>query len=98
MTQYTPGPWKVVSGTVETATGIPIACMDRAPGNGTRPVERDRNAHLIAAAPERLTVLAGFARFSAETGGARHYDLTGLCSDARALLARIEAVEDDNGE
>ena len=52
MIEYTKGEWKVVSGMVETSTGIPIARMDREPGNGTIPVERDVNAHLIAAAPD----------------------------------------------
>ena len=51
-TGHTPGPWKVVSGAVETGSGIPIASMDRESGNGTLPVERDENARLIAAAPD----------------------------------------------
>lgn len=54
---HTPGPWQVNSGMVETATGIPIAWMDRKPNNGTMPVERDQNAKLVAAAPELLEAL-----------------------------------------
>lgn len=63
---HTPGPWVVCSGMVETVPtdtphhehcGIPIAHMDRTPGNGTLPVERDANARLIAAAPDLLTAL-----------------------------------------
>ncbi len=50
----TPGPWEVNSGMVQTVSGIPIAHMDRAPGNGTRPCERDSNAYLIAASPRLL--------------------------------------------
>jgi len=64
-TDYTPGPWEVCSGMVQTVAEhkckipgcgvhIPIAYMDREPGNGTLPVERDANARLIAAAPELL--------------------------------------------
>jgi hypothetical protein len=59
---FTPGPWEVSSGAVQTLTGIPIANMDREPGNGTMPVERDRNAQLIAQAPElykQLSALVG---------------------------------------
>lgn len=52
--EYTPGPWRMSSGMVETVTGIPIAWMDREPGNGTLPVERDANARLICAAPDLL--------------------------------------------
>jgi hypothetical protein len=65
---HTPGPWEVSSGMVQTirehecklpgcGTHIPIAYMDRTPGNGTLPVERDCNAHLIAAAPDLLYAL-----------------------------------------
>ena len=58
MTEHTPGPWTVVSGAVETTEmgGIPIANMDREPGNGTLPVERDANARLMATAPELLDI------------------------------------------
>jgi hypothetical protein len=62
---HTPGPWETSCGMVQTVreheckiTGcgvhIPIALMDRTPGNGTVPTERDANAHLIAQAPELL--------------------------------------------
>src|SRR5574343_152984 len=47
----TPGPWHVSCGSVYGPEGQPIADMDREPGNGTYPTERDRNAQLIAAAP-----------------------------------------------
>lgn len=62
MRQYppTPGPWKVNSGMVETEDGRPIAYMDRtdkATEAGIYPVERDSNAHLIAAAPAMLKAL-----------------------------------------
>ena len=64
---YTPGPWEVESGMVQTVcehdcklevkcgVHIPIAWMDREAG--TLPCERDANAHLIAAAPELLEAL-----------------------------------------
>lgn len=70
---HTPGPWEVDSGMVQTVAEhdcktpgcgvrVPIAYMDRKPGNGTLPVERDANAQLISAAPDLLdaarTVLA----------------------------------------
>ncbi len=65
---HTPGPWICHSGAVwkdgpnvypkGQEMGIPIARMDREPGNGTQPVERDSNARLIAAAPELLEALA----------------------------------------
>lgn len=41
---------RVVSGMIETESGIPIAHMDREPGNGTSPVERDDTAHRIVLA------------------------------------------------
>ena len=63
--QHTPGPWIYHSGMVfkdgpnvypkGKDDGIPIARMDREPGNGTDPCERDANAKLCAAAPELLT-------------------------------------------
>ena len=53
--QFTPGPWRYDSGMVYTADlSIPIARMDREPGNGTFGAERDANARLIAAAPDLL--------------------------------------------
>lgn len=63
-TTFTPGPWEVDSGMVQTgreilSTGlhIPICHMDREYNNGTLPVERDANARLIAAAPDLLEAL-----------------------------------------
>lgn len=65
--KHTPGPWTCHSGAVYVdgpnvypkgeEDGIPIAKMDREVGNGTIPVERDCNAHLIAAAPEMFAAL-----------------------------------------
>lgn len=40
-------PWEVITGSIYTADGTPIAHMDRETGNGTSPTERDQNAHLI---------------------------------------------------
>lgn len=57
-TKHTPGPWDCIGGAVYANDGqTPIAYMDRVSGNGTSPVERDQNAHLIAAAPELLEAL-----------------------------------------
>ena len=63
---HTEGPWIVESGRVVQdgpdvwpkgdANGIVIAHMDREEPR-THPVERDANAHLIAAAPTMLTLL-----------------------------------------
>jgi len=52
--KHTPGPWHVASGSVYSETGATIAHMFREPENTIRPVERDTNAALIAAAPELL--------------------------------------------
>ena len=62
--KHTKGPWTCHSGMVwkdgpdvypkGENNGIPIARMDREPGNGTVTTERDCNARLIAAAPELL--------------------------------------------
>ena len=60
--QPTPGPWIVASGSVYKAVptdsdGWPKVCvahMARSDVPETIPVERDANAHLIAAAPELL--------------------------------------------
>ena len=41
---------RVLCGAIETERGIPIAHMDREPGNGTSPVERDDTAHRIVLA------------------------------------------------
>lgn len=75
-TQHTPGPWRVCSGMVETARGIPVAHMDRAPGNGTQPVERDANARLIAAAPELLAALQRIATSDVECWHREHARIT----------------------
>ena len=57
-TKHTPGNWIVQNGSVYVQDGneyaqTRIASMDRGEPN-TRPVERDANARLIAAAPELL--------------------------------------------
>ena len=49
---HTKGPWKVVCGSVYK-DDICISNMDRNEPK-TRPTERDKNAHLISAAPEML--------------------------------------------
>ncbi len=64
MAKHTPGPWRVISGTlgaVEAANGVQVANAEQ-----TRPVrcaadhdERKANARLIAAAPELLEALKG---------------------------------------
>lgn len=96
-TQFTPGPWEVDSGMVQTVAErlssglhIPIAWMDREPNNGTLPVERDANAQLIAAAPDLLSAakdaLESLLRLP-DTEGA--YRVTNI-SQLRAAIAKAE--------
>ena len=66
--EHTPGPWKVSTGSVYVDDGSDypvtrIAYMDR-DGHDIRPVERDANARLIAAAPELLEALEKLVRRS----------------------------------
>lgn len=61
----TPGPWHVSCGSVYGPEGQPIADMDREPGNGTYPTERDRNAQLIAAAPAMRDALRDLYKIAA---------------------------------
>ncbi len=61
MSDFTPGPWMLVNGAVYKQRGdhkmlVTIAHMDRAEHH-TKPVERDANARLIAAAPDLLEAL-----------------------------------------
>jgi hypothetical protein len=59
---HTPGPWKVINGTVYLGEAhdrvqderLCIAKMAREPKHHIPPTERDANARLIAAAPELL--------------------------------------------
>jgi hypothetical protein len=97
--EYTPGPWTCTSGMVWKAgrkgDGIPIARMDRIPGNGTSPVERDANARLIAAAPNLLAACeAALPALSA-------HERTGCdCPDseaARLIRAAIEKATTEGG-
>jgi len=78
-TMHTPGPWEVNSGMIQTVrehacktprcgVHIPIARMDREPNNGTLPIERDANAHLIAAAPDLLEACQRAFRLIKESG------------------------------
>ena len=61
-TKHTPGPWKVINGTVyigEAHDAVPddrfcIAKMAREPRHHIPPTERDANARLIASAPDLL--------------------------------------------
>ncbi len=77
-------PWEVITGSIYTADGTPIAHMDRETGNGTSPTERDQNAHLIVDAvnaydiddQERIKYEAEQAR------GTRH--------NLRQQLAKVE--------
>ncbi len=62
MSDYTPGPWAVISGEVCAAGYGPIAHCDRENRN-TKPVERDANARLISAAPELLEALEAVMQF-----------------------------------
>jgi len=56
--KHTATPWKYESGMIYTATGTPIAQMDREYGNGTEPVERDENAkHIVEAVNNHADLL-----------------------------------------
>ena len=104
MSKHTPGPWQCVSGAVETrigpqgaAPGIPIASMDREPGNGTLPVERDANARLIAAAPDLLEAAKAMVTderdcwcvYDGEIPGVVGAHICGHC-ELRAAIAKAE--------
>lgn len=67
-TAHTPGPWTCHSGMVWQGD-MPIARMDREPGNGTTPIERDANAHLIAAAPDLLAACEALDKWAANPPG-----------------------------
>lgn len=100
--QHTPGPWEVDSGMVQTVAEhtckipgcgvhIPIAWMDRKPGNGTMPVERDANARLIAAAPELFNMLIEALPY---IECAAEIDTTYKPGAVRNLVNRIRKVVD----
>jgi hypothetical protein len=111
MTAHTPGPWTCHTGSVYKDgptvypkgqdEGIPICHMDREPGNGTMPVERDANARLIAAAPDLLAALEAAEQkmyaLGREFSGPRFTDryddgptLLKLCEQANAAIARAK--------
>jgi hypothetical protein len=71
---------------MDTDNLIPIARMDREPGNGTRPCERDSNAQLIALAPQ----LYGIVRAALMAG----YLNPELAALARPLVETVEAREE----
>jgi len=89
-TKHTPGPWKVISGAiVHSSDSAPVAEMNRteeASKAGIYPVERDANAHLIAAAPELLKackrLLAGYSLIDEQREEAKEY--------ARQIIAKAE--------
>ena len=89
---HTPGPWTVITGAVYTPNGTPIAMMDRESGNGTRPVERDANAKLIAAAPALLSALEGVTLTAADPLSPHDGRLEAAIKQARAA---IEAAKGD---
>ncbi len=76
------------SGMVYTQDEVPIAMMDREPGNGTYGAERDCNAHLIAAAPELLGALERIDAL-AETAIRMEHDTPGLTLRAIVDIAFI---------
>ncbi len=94
-TKHTPGPWRVQNGSVYALApdgsfgSLPVAHMDRDPGNGTRPVERDANARLIAAAPEMVEALRG----ALEVLDGRANDFSSKSEACKACRAAIRKAE-----
>ncbi len=107
---HTTGPWVYHLGCVyadcPTAypkgkdTGVPIAHMDREPGNGTTPCERDANARLIAASPGLLEVANLIYRLDRDNGP----NITGpvwrdmvrtVAQHAREVIAQAVGVCDE---
>lgn len=78
MTTHTPGPWKVINGTVYIGNAhdaLPddkecICVMELTPRMlRTKQIERNANARLIAAAPELLEVCQTIAKAFVESYG-----------------------------
>lgn len=91
--QHTPGPWQVNSGAVFTESGAPIANMVRdetATAAGIAPWERDKNAHLIAAAPELLEALEGLAPLILEYFPIAEYGEGSTWAKARAAIKKAK--------
>ena len=85
MTQHTPRPWIYDSGAVYAENGRGrIALADR-DNPRTKPVERDANARLIAAAPAMLELIRALL-----TQWEDQVIRNPLLSQARALLAKVE--------
>ncbi len=108
---HTPGPWICHSGMVWKpaktkvdcacdADGdgeIPIARMDREPGNGTTPTERDANARLIAAAPAILGLLKDILEH-VEDGGELRGGTLSFRNDEDAEVVIRAAIARAKGE
>jgi len=96
MKQHTDGPWICHSGAVWKGA-TPIAYMDRET-NDTTPVERDRNAKLIAETPELLRLFKRLVYFTTidccaittEEGIQFYKDRELVISKANALIDRIK--------
>jgi len=88
--KHTPGPWHVASGSVYSETGATIAHMFREPENTIRPVERDTNAALIAAAPDMYEALRMMVWRYEDTESMDDEDYPELAA-ARAALAKATA-------
>ena len=81
MPNHTPGPWTmdIATGKIYDAQGTHIATMAPTCVTGTW----EANARLVIAAPEMLALLRDLVN---------HGMLTGVGTQARALLARVEGV------
>lgn len=90
--KHTPGPWAVISGEVCAAGYGAIAHCDRDNRN-TKPVERDANARLIAAAPDLLEALK-VAEYiiQRQQDNAGNYTYPQILEQARAAIAKAEGI------
>lgn len=98
---HTPGPWVYRCGSVYAPDGRPLMHMDREPGNGVKPPERDSNARLAALAPDMLNALDDLIfdcdalGFSDPDANVRGVYLVNLISDYLPALRALTAKARD---
>jgi hypothetical protein len=90
--------WECHSGAVFTVDGIPLAYMDRKPGNGTMPVERDANAYLMAASRDLLLALQDARMELSQWHSHYHKKCEGGCPTLTYIAAADKAIGKAKGE